>query len=70
MINKLKIVVNFKTSCYVNSNYIAHKKDLDANSSGTNSPFSNCLVFQDWADGKQLAQSLQGVKDINWKPRF
>jgi len=25
---------------------------------------------QDWADGRQLAQSLQGVKDISWKPRF
>ena len=25
---------------------------------------------QDWASGKQLAQSLQGVKDISWKPRF
>lgn len=25
---------------------------------------------QDWASNKELAQSLQGVKDINWKPRL
>ena len=25
---------------------------------------------QDWADTRQLAQSLQGVNNINWKPRL
>ena len=32
--------------------------------------FVTQLMLQDWASGKQLAQSLQGVKDISWKPRF
>ena len=27
-------------------------------------------LLQDWASGKQLAQSLQGVKNISWKPKF
>ena len=25
---------------------------------------------QDWASNRELAHSLQGVKNINWKPRF
>ena len=25
---------------------------------------------QDWASNRELADSLQGVKDINWKPRL
>ena len=25
---------------------------------------------QDWASNKEMAHSLQGVKDINWKPRL